>query len=228
VWYEYQKVAQEIHSLLPEGAISVEVYADALTTAETMLAQAEKLAAWFPGVFVKLPVTEAGLQVAHELSLRGIRINMTLCFSQDQAAAVHAATRGAQKNHVFVSPFIGRLDDKGVRGIDVVRNIEAMYRSWESPVMVLGASIRSLAHLYECFALGINSVTVPFSVLSEWMQAGMLVPEAVQHEGQDGLHPIAFKQFHEDASWKSYNIEHPLTDAGLQKFATDWKELFLQ
>lgn len=225
IWNEYQKIAGEIHSLLPEGAISVEVYSDSTTLPETMLAQAEKLAIWFPGVFVKLPITDAGLQVAHELSLRGIRVNMTLCFSQDQAAAVHAATRGAQANHVFVSPFMGRLDDIGVRGTDVVRNIQMMYNAWESHVMVLGASIRSLSHLYHCFAMGIHSVTVPLSVLSEWAASGMLVPEIVE-AGPDGLTDVYPKEFKEDANWTTYNNDHALTDAGLDKFSKDWKALF--
>jgi len=83
---------------------------------------------------------------------KGIRVNVTLCFSQDQAAAVYAATRNA-KEPVYVSPFIGRLDDRGENGMDVIRNILKMYQAGDHHVHVLAASIRHLDHLLGSFAL---------------------------------------------------------------------------
>lgn len=88
---------------------------------------------------------------------------MTLCFSPQQAPAVYAATTGT-KDPVYVSPFVGRLDDLGQNGMDVVKNIKRMF-SDDGHVLVLAASIRSLEHLFYCFALEAELLTVPAKIL---------------------------------------------------------------
>lgn len=92
------------------------------------------------------------MRAAEMLIRRGIRVNMTLCFSQEQAEAVYAATRGS-KQPVYVSPFTGRLDDRGESGIDLVRNIKRMYEGEDAHVFVVAASIRHIDHLLGSFAL---------------------------------------------------------------------------
>ena len=82
---------------------------------------------WIPNAHVKFPTSAEGLKAAEKAIGLGLRVNMTLCFSQAQAAAVYAATRGARKGQVFVSPFIGRLDDRGENGMDLIANILRMY-----------------------------------------------------------------------------------------------------
>ena len=124
------------------------------TTAEEMLAQGEEMFSWIPNAYVKYPCTREGLRAAEMSVQREIRVNMTLCFSQDQAAAVYAATRGS-KEPVYVSPFIGRLDDRRQNGMDVVKNIKTMYKDGDGHVHVLAASIRNIDHLLASFATGV-------------------------------------------------------------------------
>src|SRR5512138_3298823 len=116
----YRDVVREIAGLLPDGSVSIEVYADGQTGADAMLRQGREMFSWVPNAHVKFPVTRQGLTAAHEAAAAGLRVNMTLCFSQEQAAAVYGATRGAAKGRVLVSPFIGRLDDRGENGIDLI------------------------------------------------------------------------------------------------------------
>lgn len=106
---EYRKIVQAISPLVGDAGVSIEVFADMDTKAEEMLAQGEEMFSWIPNAYIKYPCTREGLRAA-EISVRKqIRVNMTLCFSQDQAAAVYAATRGSREP-VYASPFIGRLD----------------------------------------------------------------------------------------------------------------------
>ncbi len=100
---------------------------------------------------------------------------MTLCFSQAQAAAVYAATRES-KEPVYVSPFVGRLDDQGEDGMDLVKNIKKMYERSDGHVHVLAASIRTINHLLCFFFLGAELATVASKVLQEWTAAGFPLP----------------------------------------------------
>ena len=123
------------------AGVSIEVFADFDTTAENMLAQGREMFSWIPNAYVKYPCTKEGLHAAQASVREGIRVNMTLCFSQEQAGAVYAATKGS-KQPVYVSPFLGRLDDRGENGMDLVRNIKKMYEPGDGHVLVLAASIR--------------------------------------------------------------------------------------
>jgi transaldolase len=100
---------------------------------------------WIRNAYVKYPRTQEGLRGAQMSVQRSIRVDMTLCFSQEQAAGVYAATRGS-KDPIYVSPFIGRLDDRGENGMDLVRNIKKMYENSDGHVHVLAASIRNMNH----------------------------------------------------------------------------------
>ena len=226
IWSEYQKVAQAIYEILPSGHISVEVYVDTETIYDDALAQARILATWLPGVFVKLPVTTIGLRVAEILVAEGINVNMTLCFSQEQAAAVHMATRGAKRGQVYVSPFIGRLDDIGMNGLDLIKNILEMYRAWDSHVMVLGASIRSLDHLFGCLQQNIDIITIPVSIVDAWVVYGIDKNPTEYVITENDKEPIPYVAL-EEKEWTNYNIQHDLTDKGIEKFSTDWKNLFV-
>src|SRR5579863_3306651 len=119
---EYRKIVREISPLVGSAGVSIEVFAERTTKAEEMFAQGEEMFSWIPNAYIKYPCTREGLRAAEMSIPRKIRVNMTLCFSQDQAAAVYAATKGS-KEPVYVSPFIGRLDDHGENGMDVVKNI---------------------------------------------------------------------------------------------------------
>ncbi|MEK7084039.1 MAG: transaldolase family protein, partial [Patescibacteria group bacterium] len=158
-------------------SVSIEVYADKNTTADEMFTQGKDMYAWTPKAHVKYPTTSAGLAAAEKSVAIGMRVNMTLVFSQAQAAAVYAATKGAIKGQVFLSPFIGRLDDKGENGMYLVKNILQMYRSGDGHVEVLTASVRSIDHVLGAIHLGSDLLTAPYKVLKEWGEKGLPLPE---------------------------------------------------
>jgi len=224
---EYRKIVQAISPLVGDAGVSIEVFADLDTSAEDMLAQGEEMFSWIPNAYVKYPCTHEGLNAAEMSVRRRIRVNMTLCFSQEQAAAVYAATK-ASKEPVYVSPFVGRLDDRGENGIDLVKNIKTMYRNGDGHVHVLAASIRHLDHLLASFALGVELATVPAKVIEQWSTSNFPMPardftyKALGANGQL-LKPIPYKELDLNLPWQSFDITHELTTKGIQKFVADYR-----
>lgn len=221
----YRDVVRKISAMIPQGSVSVEVYSDASSSAEDLLAQGRDMFSWIPNAHVKFPTSSEGLEAASRAMGEGMRVNMTLCFSQTQAAAVYAATRGAPKGSVFVSPFIGRLDDRGENGMDVVANILRMYEKGDGHVEVLTASVRSLDHLTYAIKLGSHIVTSPFKVLKEWGEKGLPMPGADYAYDPHGLREIPYREVDLSGSWQDYDIRHDLTDKGMEKFSQDWNSL---
>ena len=134
---------------------------------------------------------------------------------------MYAATKGS-KSPVYVSPFIGRLDDAGKNGVDIIKNILRMFAGSDRHVLVLAASIRNLQHLLYSFHAGADLVTVPARILEQWSSEGMPLPdekfkydplgEQIPYEGLDLEQP-----------WERFNIEHELTRKGIQKFVSDYR-----
>ncbi len=219
----YESVAKRVSDLIPEGSVSIEVYADKDTPAEEMLEQGTGFNQWISNAHIKFPTTSEGLKAAELAVKDGLRVNMTLVFSQDQAAAIYAATKGASKGQVYVSPFIGRLDDRGENGMDLIENIIKMYNSGDGHVEVLTASVRNPEHMVKAIELGSDILTVPLKVLKEWKASGMKNLES-RIENKN-LKPIPYKEINLDQPWESYDVNHELTDKGLEKFAQDWNAL---
>lgn len=224
---EYKKIVQSISPLVGDAGVSIEVFADIGTRAEEMLAQGQEMFAWIPNAYIKYPCTHEGLRAAQMSVQKGIRVNMTLCFSQEQAAAVYAATKGA-KEPVYVSPFVGRLDDRGENGMDLVRNIKAMYAGGDGHVHVLAASIRSVNHLLCSFALSAELATVPTTVLEEWAATGFPMPDQdFRYRALDAagkvLKALPYKELDLNLPWESFDIAHELTTKGIQKFVADYQ-----
>ncbi len=221
----YKGIVQKVSSLIPQGSVSIEVYADANTSAQEMLTQAREFWQWIPNAHIKYPTTTEGLKAA-EISIKeGMRVNMTLVFNQTQAAAVYAATKGAKKGDVFVSPFVGRLDDRGEDGMDLIKNIIEMYKSGDGHVEVLSASIRSLEHTVKTIELGADIITAPLKAYKVWVEAGKPVASSMNQATSGQLKPIEYEEIDLNKSWQEYNVQHDLTDKGLQKFAEDWDGL---
>jgi transaldolase len=223
----YKKIVQTVSPLVGTAGVSIEVFADFNTTAEDMLAQGVEMYTWIPNAYIKYPCIHEGLRAAQMSVKRGMRVNMTLCFSQEQAAAVYAATKGS-KEPAYVSPFIGRLDDRGENGMDLIRNIKKMYAAGDGHVSVLAASIRSLDQLLATFALKSELATVPSKVLEQWAAKDFPLPEegfTYKGVGADGkpLKEIPYKELDLNAPWESFDITHELTTKGIQKFVADYK-----
>lgn len=151
------EVIAEICDLV-EGPVSAEAVSPDVAT---MLAEGKVLAAIASNVTVKLPLTREGLIVCRELTQLGIKTNVTLCFSATQALL--AAKAGA----TFISPFIGRLDDYGFDGMEVIREIRAIYDNYGFDTEILAASIRNAAHVKDAALSGADCATIPPSVFAE-------------------------------------------------------------
>ncbi len=153
----FREVVAEILSIV-DGPISLEVVS---TEAAGMLAEARELAGLHKNVVVKIPLIAEGLKAVRQLTQEGIRTNVTLCFSGPQALL--AAKAGA----AYISPFVGRLDDISHVGMDLVRQIVAIYKNYGYTTRVLAASLRGPIHFLEAALAGAHVCTLPPAVLRQ-------------------------------------------------------------
>ena len=155
---DYRAVVKEICSIVP-GPVSAEVVVEGVPA---MLEQAREIATWAPNVVIKIPSTAEGLEVTSQLSKENIKVNMTLCFSINQALL------GALAGATYVSPFVGRLDDVGHDGMALVKEIVEVFNKYDSlTTEVLAASIRHPLHCVAAAKAGAHIATVPYKVLMQ-------------------------------------------------------------
>ncbi|MBN1176782.1 MAG: fructose-6-phosphate aldolase [Dehalococcoidales bacterium] len=161
---DYETVTKKICSIV-SGPVSAEVLSE---DADGMIKEARAKAAWAPNVNIKIPITADGLQATSVLSKEGLKINMTLCFSANQALL------GAVAGATYVSIFIGRLDDAGNDGMQVVEDTIAILDNYpELDAQVIAASIRHPMHCTQAALIGADIATVPYKVLMQMMQHPM-------------------------------------------------------
>lgn len=229
----YKQIVEEIgHEIA--GSISVEVYADWNTTAKQMLKQANNMFTWANNLHIKFPTTQEGVKAAHEFVKNGGRVNMTLIFDQTQAAAAYVATTDSSESH-FVSPFIGRWDDRGYNGLNLVKNILRMFKTYnkrfgkkKSHMSILAASIRNLSHFYACIFMGADIVTIPLSVIQEWIHQERWMPDERYRIDTKGLKTLRYEDIPQKKNFDEYIIPHTegdLLDEGIKKFTSDWNKL---
>ncbi|MDD5081978.1 MAG: fructose-6-phosphate aldolase [Dehalococcoidales bacterium] len=175
---DYKAVVQQICAIIP-GPVSAEVLVE---EAEPMIEQAREIAGWAPNVVIKIPTTAAGLEAISVLSKENVRTNMTLCFSLNQAIL------GALAGATYISPFVGRLDDIGHNGMELVKDMVDVFTHYQLPAQVIAASIRHPQHCVAAAKAGAHIATVPYNVLMQM-------------------------------------IQHPLTDIGIARFASDWQKV---
>ena len=156
----YKAAVREISDIV-DGPISVEVVS---LDATGMIAEGRDIADWIPNPWVKIPSTAEGFEAISVLADDGIKINQTLCFSVNQALL------GAQAGSTVVSPFVGRLDDIGQEGMDLVAEIVSLYRSYDIKTQVMAASIRHTLHCNLAAKAGADIATVPYKILSQMVQ----------------------------------------------------------
>ncbi|HLM70363.1 MAG TPA: fructose-6-phosphate aldolase [Thermoplasmata archaeon] len=157
---KFEEVLREVCALgVP--SVSAEVVA---TDTEGMLREGRHLREIHPAIYVKVPMTSPGLKATKVLAKEGTRVNMTLVFSANQALL--AAKVGA----AYVSPFIGRLDDQGEVGMDLIRDIVQIYRTYSFTTKVLVASVRHPVHVLEAAKIGADIATMPYSVMEKLVQ----------------------------------------------------------
>jgi len=156
----YKAAVREIADIV-DGPISVEVISQ---DAAGMIREGRDIAEWIPNPWVKIPSTIEGFEAISTLVKEGIQINQTLCFSTNQALL------GAQAGSTAVSPFIGRLDDIGLEGMDLVAEIVSIFRNYEIKTEVLAASIRHSLHCLLAAKAGAHIATLPYKVLLQMAQ----------------------------------------------------------
>ncbi len=153
----FEEVIAEIANIV-DGPISGEVKATT-EDAEGMIAEGREIAKIHKNMVVKIPMTGEGLKACKQLNSEGIKTNMTLIFTANQALL--AARAGA----TYVSPFLGRLDDISVRGVDLISEIAAIFKVAKVDTQIIAASVRNPIHVTDCALAGADIATVPFSVL---------------------------------------------------------------
>lgn len=156
---DFAEVIKEITEIV-DGPISGEVGA-ATQDAAGMIAEGREIAKIHPNMVVKIPMTTEGLKAVKKLSSEGIRTNVTLIFNANQALL--AARAGAS----YVSPFLGRLDDISVPGMDLIRLIAKMFRIYDIQTEIIAASVRNPVHVIDCALAGADIATVPYGVLEQ-------------------------------------------------------------
>jgi len=153
----YKSAVREISEIV-DGPISVEVIS---LDAQGMIDEGRDIAGWIPDPWVKIPSTADGFEAISVLSKEGIKINQTLCFSVNQAIL------GAQAGSTAVSPFIGRLDDIGLEGINLIKDIVEVYEQHQIETKVLAASIRHTLHCTLAAQAGAHIATIPYKILTQ-------------------------------------------------------------
>ncbi len=156
---DFNEVIKEIASIV-DGPISGEVKATTVL-AEDMIAEGREIAKIHKNMVVKIPMTVEGLKACSALSKDGIKVNMTLIFNANQA--ILCAEAGA----AYVSPFLGRLDDINMPGIDLICDIVEIFNNYNYTTEIISASVRNPIHVLDCAKAGADIVTVPYSVIEQ-------------------------------------------------------------
>ena len=156
---DFNQVIAEIASIV-DGPISGEVKATT-TDAEGMIAEGREIAKIHENMVVKIPMTAEGLKATKALTSEGIKVNVTLIFSANQALL--AARAGA----TYVSPFLGRLDDTSQAGIDLIRDIAEIFAIHDLDTQIIAASVRNPIHVTDCALAGADIATVPYGVIDQ-------------------------------------------------------------
>lgn len=158
----FEDVIAQIASIV-DGPICGEVKATT-TDAEGMIAEGREIARIHPNMVVKIPMTVEGLKACKALSEEGIKVNMTLIFTANQALL--AARAGA----AYVSPFLGRLDDISQRGVDLIREISDIFALTDLETEIIAASVRNPVHVTDCALAGADIATVPYGVIEQMVK----------------------------------------------------------
>ena len=158
----FEEVIAEIASIV-DGPISGEVKATTVD-AEGMIKEGREIAGIHPNMVVKIPMTVEGLKACKALTSEGIKVNVTLIFTANQALL--AARAGA----TYVSPFLGRLDDISQRGVDLIREISDIFAVTDLDTQIIAASIRNPIHVTDCALAGADIATVPYAVIEQMVK----------------------------------------------------------
>ncbi len=235
-----KELVMEILTIVP-GAVSAEVYADAETKAEAMIEQGRDIASWHERVVVKLPTTLEGFKARTALRSEDILTNNTLVFSQQQIFAICLHEKIILTNNSltpkaypsFISPFVGRLDDIGENGMDLIANgmkIKSLFPS--VTLWMLEASVRSTYHITRGIEVETELITAPAKAYQEYFSNNSAQAEEKELKTISYWEPSpellaieTMDEFMQAIESDMLDITHPLTEKGIVRFAEDWKAI---
>ncbi|HSW97931.1 MAG TPA: transaldolase family protein [Candidatus Saccharimonadales bacterium] len=239
-------LVMEILEIVP-GAVSAEVYAEETTPAEQMIQQGKDIATWNERIYVKLPTTLEGFKARTALRKENIAVNNTLVFSQEQIYAICLHDLLVHKEYntsntlwpPFISPFLGRLDDIGKDGLTMLEHGMELKNTFfnKDIAWMLSASIRSTYHIKKTMDANCEIMTAPAKIYKEWFT---LSEDEKNNLSQPATNLTAIplwqppeiikniqtiEDFMNAIETNALNINHPLTQQGIEKFTADWKTL---
>ncbi len=241
-----KSIVFDILKIVP-GAVSAEVYADEKTTAQAMAEQGRGIGRWHQRVVVKRPTTIEGFKARTQLRKEKISVNNTLIFSQEQIFAICLHEHIIKKTFgfieesypPFISPFVGRLDDMNIDGMQLVENGMKIKSLFDTQLWMLEASVRSLQHIKRGIDANTELITAPAKVYREWF--GLTDEQVADLDARayaSNFTPIpnwqpphqlfkirTIEEFVNALEKGTINIHHDLTDKGLVKFAADWNAI---
>lgn len=242
-----REIVMEILTIVP-GAVSAEVYCDRETTPEQMIKQGRDIARWDSRVVVKLPTTIAGFKARTALRSESILTNNTLVFSQEQMFAIclheeiiERTMQPQSKWAPFISPFVGRIDDQEFDGMDIVKQGMRLKEIFNTELWMLEASVRTVDDVRDGIRFKTELITAPAKVYREWFSLNK-EEQAEEYEINDTdmlmqiphwdpplalLTTNTIEDFDRLIESGTLNINHPLTDVGIDKFVADWKALLV-
>ncbi len=213
----YKEAVQEIRVLIPGKSVSMQVFDTGETSVGELLAEAREKNAWIPGAHIKFPFTKNALEAARLAYAEGMNVNMTLCFTLEQAALAGCVFPDAKDDRVYLSPYIGRLEDKGLDGIDNVINALRLYKENQIDIKVLAASVRTIDDLHDAFSAKADIVTAPLALLLEWADSGFTISDTMPRKK---LEDIAYSPYTLPDACPTFSIDSPFTTAGIAGFVT--------
>lgn len=240
-----REIVMEILTIVP-GAVSAEVYADRDTTAEQMIEQGRQIARWDSRIVVKLPTTIEGIKARTVLRSESILTNNTLVFSQEQIYAICLHEEIINRNFSpqsrwapFISPFVGRIDDQEFDGMNLVQQGMKLKKQFNVDLWMLEASVRTIDDVRDGIKLHTELITAPAKVYREWFSLNekeqLQEPETSQETLLDQIPewkpPVEFlttntiDDFYRLIESGVLNINHPMTDKGIDRFVADWNAL---
>lgn len=247
-----KQIVMQIVKIVP-GPVSAEVYADHTTSSKNMIKQGQEISTWHERVVVKLPTTIEGFKARTELRKKGICTNNTLVFSQQQIFAICLHEQLIQKKYgptnniypPFISPFVGRLDDIGQNGMQLVDNgmqIKEHFKTYLSKlpfsIWMLEASVRSIDHIKLGILAKSELITAPAKLYKEWFALSNKEQESAPDKINSTLRELEYWQapneingidsldkLFEAITTNRLNVLHELTNQGIDKFVADWKNI---
>ena len=243
-----KKLVMDILRLVP-GAVSAEVFCEETTTGKEMAEQGRDISTWDKRVVVKLPTTKEGFIARTILRKEKIPVNNTLVFSQAQIYAIclHEQLAGQTYGPIndlfppFISPFVGRLDDIGEDGMNLVENGMRIKKTFPINIWMLEASVRTVEHLKRGLRAKTELLTAPNPVYKAWFElskqeqdeldilsyAKKLKPIPYWSASNEVKNIKSIEDFDDAISSGILDISHPLTEKGLLRFADDWKAILI-